>query len=94
MVSKTFIEIFTAHEPTERQAEVLEFIKAFYRAYGVPPTIREVMNHFGFRSPNGVMAHFHALEKKGLLRQTHDGGWHSWIPVVPEGCCPCCGREL
>jgi SOS-response transcriptional repressor LexA len=33
------------------------------------PPVREIMEHFGFRSPNGAMCHIRALEKKGLLRR-------------------------
>ena len=40
------------------------------RGYG--PTVREIGNEFGIRSPNGVMCHLKALEKKGLIiREAH-----------------------
>lgn len=53
---------------TERQAEVLGFIKG-RAAAGYPPTVREIGEHFGIASPNGVMCHLHALEKKGRIRR-------------------------
>jgi repressor LexA len=54
---------------TARQREVYEFIrtKIFARGYG--PTVREIGEGFGIRSPNGVMCHLKALEKKGLIRR-------------------------
>ena len=54
---------------TAKQRRVYEFIrsKIFERGYG--PTVREIAGRFRIRSPNGVMCHFKALEKKGLIRR-------------------------
>ena len=57
----------TNAQPTERQREVLEFICERSQMSG--PTIREIMQHFGFTSPNGAMCHIRALERKGLIRR-------------------------
>ena len=44
--------------------------KILNRGYG--PTVREIGAEFGIRSPNGVMCHLKALEKKGLItRESH-----------------------
>jgi repressor LexA len=55
---------------TERQRLVYEFIrdKIVHRGYG--PTVREIGEHFNISSPNGVMCHLKALEKKGLIRRS------------------------
>lgn len=53
-------------ELTARQTEVLDFIKHSIETIGYPPTVREMMDHFGF-SPNGVTCHLHALERKKLI---------------------------
>ncbi len=55
---------------TQRQQEVYELIrdKIVNRGYG--PTVREIGQHFGINSPNGVMCHLKALEKKGLIRRS------------------------
>jgi repressor LexA len=52
---------------TERQREVYLLIrdKILNRGYG--PTVREIGDHFKISSPNGVMCHLKALEKKGLI---------------------------
>lgn len=50
---------------TERQAEVLEFIKANSAYFG--PSVRQIAQHFGFASPNGVICHLDALERKGFI---------------------------
>jgi repressor LexA len=54
---------------TTRQMAVFEFIKEKILARGYGPTVREIGEHFKISSPNGVMCHLRALEKKGLLRR-------------------------
>ena len=53
--------------PTARQMEIYAFIrdKIYSRGYG--PTVREIGQAFDIRSPNGVVCHLKALEKKGLI---------------------------
>ncbi len=52
---------------TERQKDVYEFIRDKIRNRGYGPTVREIGEHFRISSPNGVMCHLKALEKKGLI---------------------------
>lgn len=52
---------------TNRQHLIYEFIKDRILNRGYGPTVREIGSHFGIRSPNGVMCHLKALEKKGLI---------------------------
>lgn len=54
---------------TERQKEILKFIKNFTEKNGYPPTIEEIMGKFSFSSPNAVIAHLSALEKKGIIER-------------------------
>jgi repressor LexA len=57
---------------TKRQKEIYEFLKDKIVNRGYGPTVREIGNEFGIRSPNGVMCHLKALEKKGLItREAH-----------------------
>ncbi len=57
---------------TKRQKEIYEFLKDKIVNRGYGPTVREIGTHFGIRSPNGVMCHLKALEKKGLItREAH-----------------------
>ena len=55
---------------TSRQKAVYEFVsdKIINRGYG--PTVREIAEKFGISSPNDVMCHLRALEKKGLIRRS------------------------
>src|SRR4029078_8417993 len=59
---------------TTRQASVFEFIRDRVQSRGYGPTVREIGEHFQISSPNGVMCHLRALEKKGLLHRVrkHD----------------------
>ena len=52
---------------TSRQREVYELIRDMIINRGYGPTVREIGEHFGIRSPNGVMCHLKALEKKGFI---------------------------
>ena len=54
---------------TSRQREVYEFIRDKIRTRGYGPTVREIGTHFHISSPNGVMCHLKALEKKGLINR-------------------------
>ena len=54
---------------TERQAAILSFIRRFAEEKGYPPTIPEIQEEFGIRSPNGVNNHIKALIRKGCLRR-------------------------
>lgn len=60
----------TLDQLTKRQAAVYEFIrdKIVNRGYG--PTVREIGERFEINSPNGVMCHLKALEKKGMIRRS------------------------
>ncbi|MEW6110094.1 MAG: transcriptional repressor LexA [Nitrospirota bacterium] len=52
---------------TERQKEVLEFIREYIEKEGISPTVREIAAHFGFASPLSAQLHINALSKKGYL---------------------------
>jgi repressor LexA len=53
---------------TERQREILEFIRQKQDAERLTPTLREIAAHFGFSSPNAALAHVQALQAKGVLK--------------------------
>lgn len=54
---------------TDRQKEVYEFIRDKIRNRGYGPTVREIGQAFDIRSPNGVMCHLKALEKKEMIKR-------------------------
>lgn len=52
---------------TARQLQIYEFLRDLIRNRGYGPTVREIGDYFGISSPNGVMCHLRALQKKGLI---------------------------
>jgi len=54
---------------TERQAAVLEFIRAQLAEKGRPPTLDEIGTRFRIASSFGVRRHLTALEKKGYIER-------------------------
>ncbi|HSG73401.1 MAG TPA: repressor LexA, partial [Planctomycetaceae bacterium] len=62
-------EIATPEMPalTERQKQIYDFIKDRIVNRGYGPTVREIGEKTGIRSPNGVICHLNALVKKGVI---------------------------
>ncbi|QDS85965.1 LexA repressor [Rosistilla ulvae] len=55
---------------TTRQQTVYDMIRDKIVSRGYGPTVREIGEHFDIKSPNGVMCHLKALERKGLIRRS------------------------
>ena len=54
---------------TERQKEILDFIRSSVRERGVAPTHREICDRFGYSSYGTAHKHLKLLEQKGYLRR-------------------------
>ncbi|MBI2212029.1 MAG: transcriptional repressor LexA [Acidobacteria bacterium] len=54
---------------TERQRDILAFIRKHQQEHGVAPTHKEICEAFGFSSYGTVYKHLSLLEKKGLIRR-------------------------
>jgi len=54
---------------TTRQKEIYHFIRKHIEMKGFPPAIRDICEEFGISSPNGVMCHLKALQKKGFINR-------------------------
>jgi repressor LexA len=65
---------------TDRQREIYDFIRLKIESRGYGPTVREIGTAFKIMSPNGVMCHLKALEKKGLI--VRHGGMARAIQLV------------
>src|ERR1700687_2567654 len=75
---------------TDRQREIYDFIRDKIETRGYGPTVREIGLAFGIKSPNGVMCHLKALEKKGLIiregfsaRAIQSAGYHPGSAGLP-----------
>ena len=69
-------------ELTERQQHILSFVQQFSSDHSYPPSMREIGEHFGIRSTNGVSDHLRALERKGFLQR--DGQLSRSLTVVKQ----------
>ena len=56
--------------PTQRQAAILEWMKNYFIAHQIQPSIRDICEAFSIKSPNGAMCHLHALKERGYLEWT------------------------
>ncbi|HEY1082352.1 MAG TPA: transcriptional repressor LexA [Prosthecobacter sp.] len=54
---------------TDRQRELLEYLRQYQRENGVMPSTRDIQRHFGFSSQTAAMSHLRALEKKGVIQR-------------------------
>jgi repressor LexA len=54
---------------TDRQRSILDYVRGFVDEHGYPPTVREIGEAVGLRSPSTVHAHLAQLERAGLLRR-------------------------
>ena len=70
---------------TVRQEEILRYIARHVDINGFQPSIRELGEQFSIRSPNGVVCHLKAMEKKGYLSLNQltaravSFNWKDWL---------------
>lgn len=55
---------------TKRQRQILDFIETHRQESGTPPTLREIAEHFGFKSMTTAVDHVRLLRKKGVITAT------------------------
>lgn len=56
-------------ELTEKQAEVLAFVKKFLKANSYPPTLQEIATAIGVVMPTTASVHLNELERKGYINR-------------------------
>jgi repressor LexA len=82
---------------TNRQSQILEFVRKSVAVSGMPPTVAEITAAMGVSSTNGIRGHLQALERKGvielvpntsrgirLLDQPETEQAHPGLPVVGQ----------
>src|SRR3982750_1083094 len=74
-------------ELTEKQHEVLGFIRAFIAKHGLPPTVREIGDRFKV-TPRAAFDHLRALERKGMLLRRATAGRTSRSLIPSESAAP------
>jgi repressor LexA len=69
---------------TAKQHAFLQYLHGHLQERKVWPTYREIVENFGYRSPNSVTQNLQALAKKGYLRRDHNG-YHLVDRAADEG---------
>ena len=54
---------------TDRQQEILDYLRMSQRQTGIMPSTREIQHFFGFASQTAAMSHLRALERKGVIQR-------------------------
>ena len=54
---------------SDKQQEILDFIKVEISSKGYPPSVREICSAVGLKSTSTVHGHLASLEKKGAIRR-------------------------
>ncbi len=54
---------------TQRQEEIVEYLRMIQRTTGYMPSTREIQHFFGFASQTAAMSHLRALERKGVIQR-------------------------
>ena len=75
---------------TPKQFAVFKFIRDQISTSGVPPSRKEISDHFGFSSPNAAESHLRALERKGLISTMphQDRGIRLEVTSAPKSSLP------
>lgn len=63
------ISIMRQAKITNKQLEILEFIKAQIRKRGFPPSVREICEGVHLKSTSSVHSHLETLEKNGFIHR-------------------------
>ena len=69
-------------QSSERQNQILEFIKEFMCAHSYSPTVREIGIGVGLNSTSTVVMHLSSMKEKGLITYNNE----SPRTIVPKGC--------
>ena len=85
---------------TEKQRQIYQFIVSFQQDHGYPPSVREIGEHMGLKSPSTVHFHLKGLEEAGIITKaegkprtaagrrsppkTRSPWWATWPPAPPS----------
>lgn len=59
---------------TTKQRKIRDYVRDHVLSKGYGPSVREIGERFGINSPNGVLTHLRALEKKGAMMPAEKNG--------------------
>lgn len=64
---------FKSHSLAPVQRQTLEYLRNFISEHGFGPTLKDIANYIGVRSPSTAHFHLTRLEEKGFLTRGDDG---------------------
>ena len=68
---------------TPRESLVFEYIKGFREEKGYAPTVRDVQQHFGWKSPNAAWVFINKIQTKGWMKPGPEGSRRTMICDPP-----------
>ncbi|MCC6220407.1 MAG: transcriptional repressor LexA [Deltaproteobacteria bacterium] len=66
-------EEFTGYSLAPVQRRTLEYVRSFIADNGYAPTLKDIAEHIGVRSPSTAHFHLCRLESKGFIRRGEEG---------------------
>lgn len=57
------------------QRKTLEYLRSFVSDHGYAPTLKDISQHIGVRSPSTAHFHLARLENKGFIKRNEDGSY-------------------
>ena len=69
LIPKDFDGVYTEAMLTDRQKQVLNFIRDFTQSKGYPPSVREICSGIGLSSTASVHNHLHTLQNMGFIQR-------------------------
>jgi len=69
---------------TPKQKMILDFLKEYINTEGYAPTVREMGDILGFKSPRAVAYHLEKLQEKGYIKKTADGSRNIAIQIADK----------
>ncbi len=58
-----------AKQLTEIQKQIVEYLIEQIKGFGIPPTLAEIAEKFGYKNRSTVQQHLAAIEKKGFIKR-------------------------
>jgi repressor LexA len=71
--------------PTSQQKRILQLIEQSIEDEGYAPTVRELVDELGVKSPRTISYHLNKLEKEGFIRRTNESSRNIVLTTNQEG---------
>ena len=82
LIPKDFDGNYTEDMLTERQKQVLNFIRSYAQTKGYPPSVREICKAVGLSSTASVHNHLHKLQNMRFIQRDSAGNVTAGVPIL------------